>query len=89
MTTSANYVSSTGTRKFMSALSPPRSDADSILREGLEFPEGSGVEPQTHSLPADEVIRLSEERLPFITSRPGFEEERLRSKCQVPFELLD
>ena len=73
----------------MSDLSPPRSDADSILREGLEFPEGSGVEPRTYTLPADEVIRLSEERLPFITSRPGFEEERLRSKCRVPFELPD
>ena len=71
----------------MSDLSPPRPDVDSILREDLQFPDGSGVEPRTYSLPADEVIRLSEERLPFITSWPGFEEERLRSKCQIPFEL--
>jgi hypothetical protein len=69
----------------MSDLSPPRSDADSIL----QFPDGSGVQPRIYSLPADEVIRLSEERLLFITSRPGFEEERLRSKCPVPFELPD
>jgi hypothetical protein len=89
MTTFANYVSSTGTRKFMSDLSPPRTDAEAILRAGLHFPDGTGIVPRTHSLPADEVIRLSEERLPFITSRPGFEEERLRSKCQVPFELPD
>ena len=33
------------------------------------------------------MFRLCEERLPLFNSRPGAEEERLREKCKVPFEL--
>jgi hypothetical protein len=73
----------------MSDSSLPRPDADATLRAGLQFPDGGGIKPRTYSLPADEVIRLSEERLPFVTSWPGFQEERLRSKCQVPFAFPD
>jgi hypothetical protein len=73
----------------MSDSSPPRSDAESILGAELQFPEGSGVEPRMYSLPTDVVIRLSEERLPILTSWPGFEKERLRAKCRVPLDLPD
>jgi hypothetical protein len=86
---SATSASDTGTRKCLSDSSRPWPEADPNLRDDPLFPDGSGVEPRTYALTADEVIRLSEEGLPFITSWPGFEDERLRSKCRVPFELPD
>ena len=73
----------------MSDLSPPRPEAGSILQDDLRFPDGHGVELRTYTLTPDEVLRLSAVRLPLVTAWPGFEEERLRSKCRVPFVLPD
>lgn len=53
----------------------------------LAFPPGDGFTQLEHFFTVEQVLELSEERLPHITSVPGFEVERLASKCSVPFRL--
>lgn len=57
-------------------------------RAPLEFPSGDGFTPLEHCYSVEQVLELSEERLEFLTSAPGFEVERLASKCAIPFRLL-
>ena len=53
----------------------------------LELPHPEGFVSQRHPVSVDMIIRLSEERLPLVTTRPGFHERRLADKVDVPFEL--
>ena len=53
----------------------------------LELPDPQGFVSQRHPVSVDMILRLSEERLPYITSLPGFYERRLADKVDVPFEL--
>ena len=40
-------------------------------------------------IPCEQIIRLSEERLPFLNSQPDYEKKRLRRKCRKRFRLLN
>lgn len=62
-----------------------RSGFDSGLE--LEFPDWSGQNSVPSTATADDMHRLSEMLLPRITTRPGFDEERLKSKIAVEFVL--
>jgi hypothetical protein len=53
----------------------------------LDLPDCSGFVSRQVSVGIDEMLRFSEERLARFNSRPGAEAERLREKCDVPFEL--
>ena len=53
----------------------------------FELPDPQGFVSQRHPVSVDMILRLSEERLPYITTRPGFYERRLADKVDVPFEL--
>ena len=62
-----------------------RSGFDSAL--DLDFPDWSGQKRAPSTATADDMHRLSEMLLPRITSRPGFDEERLKSRNSVEFIL--
>jgi hypothetical protein len=62
---------------------PPKKEVD--LDFELPDPEGFASIPPRVSL--EMILKLSEERLPFVTTRPGFHERRLAEKVDVPFEL--
>ncbi len=53
----------------------------------LEFPEGWRFMYCSPRIGLDAMIRFSAENLARFNARPGAEEERLRDKCNVPFEL--
>lgn len=52
----------------------------------LNFPSGAIPRSGAPQLSLDEIVALSEERLPFITAHPEWWAERMRSK-KVPFKL--
>ena len=62
-----------------------RSGFDSAL--DLDFPDWSGQKSAPSTATVDDMHRLSEMLLPRITSRTGFDEERLKSKVTVEFSL--
>ena len=67
------------------------SDSQSQNREfdwDLGLPDPQGFVSQHYPVSAEMILRLSQERLPYITSLPGFYERRLADKVDVPFELI-
>jgi hypothetical protein len=57
-------------------------------QDWLDLPDPQGFVSQHYPVSAEMILRLSEERLPYITSLPGFYERRLADKVDVPFELI-
>ncbi|MDB6015732.1 MAG: hypothetical protein JWR19_221 [Pedosphaera sp.] len=53
----------------------------------LELPDDPGFASESPRLSGDALFRLNQSQWPFFNSRPGAEEQRLREKCSVPFEL--
>jgi hypothetical protein len=53
----------------------------------LDFPAEWRFMKQHRGAGFEQVVRFSDERLPFFNSRPGAEQQRLREKSDVPFEL--
>ena len=73
---------------YMRKLEIPRTDGTTAsVNIDIEFPDGKGFRSVNIPVPLDEIIRLSEERLPLINSSPDAEEQRLAAKCKIPFEL--
>jgi len=62
---------------------PPQRNVDL----DFELPDPHGFVSERYPVSAEDILRLSEERLPYITSLPGFYERRLADKVDVPFEL--
>jgi hypothetical protein len=55
----------------------------------LDFPDWSGHRPAPYWKETVEQMHLrSEALLPLIKSRPGYAEERLANKIDVPFSLF-
>lgn len=69
----------------MSELKPHSESTHSDL--DFELPDPHGFVSQPARVSADMIFRLSEERLPLVTTRPGFHERRLAEKVTVPFEM--
>jgi len=53
----------------------------------FELPDPHGFVSQPARVSLDMIFKLSEERLPLVTTRPGFHEQRLAEKVTVPFEM--
>ena len=53
----------------------------------LELPDGSDFVSRHVTLPIDQVLDACEAQLPLVNSDPEFEQQRLRDKVDVPFEL--
>jgi len=56
-------------------------------QDWLDLPEPQGFVSQRYPVSAEMILKLSEDRLPYITTRSGFYERRLADKVNVPFEL--
>jgi hypothetical protein len=63
---------------------PEKWHADDSL---LDLPDGSNFESQHVTLPIDHVLEACEAQLPIVNSDPEFQQQRLRDKVDVPFEL--
>ena len=64
-----------------------RSNQGTHCRSGSAPGSWSGQNSVPSTATADDMHRLSEMLLPRITTRPGFDEERLKSKIAVEFVL--
>lgn len=53
----------------------------------FELPDPHGFVSQPARVSADMILKLAEERLPLVTTRPGFHEDGLAEKVTVPFEM--
>jgi hypothetical protein len=79
------------TPKSTAASSAPASPEPAVAATDearLTFPDWSAPRPSgSSSVPVEEMLRLSEQYLPYVTSRPGHEEMRRRRKVTVEFVL--
>jgi hypothetical protein len=64
-----------------------RHSAGTVSDLDFELPDPHGFVSQPVPVSAEMIFKLSEERLPFVTTRPGFHERRLAEKVSVPFEM--
>jgi hypothetical protein len=53
----------------------------------LEFPEDWRFAAPCSRIGLEQILQFNKRQLPLFNSRPGAEEQRLREKCDVPFEL--
>jgi hypothetical protein len=65
----------------------PADDKAIKLIHDLDLPEVPGFKSKPYNIGFDAIFQLSEDRLPWVTRVPGFQERRNRRKADVPFEL--
>jgi hypothetical protein len=53
----------------------------------LEFPVDPGFESKLNPISPDSLFRMNQWLVESRDARPGFEEQRLRDKCNVEFVL--
>ena len=67
-----------------------KANPDPIRLENLlDLPDAPDFESVTPGMTMEQMIRLSEAMLPVFNALPNAEEQRLRTKCRLPFRLLE